>query len=134
MIKETNNKRRHYRSRLESYHGKILDKIFKNRKATVSFESEKLVYTLTKRYLPDFIVEFPSGHKMYIETKGYLRPSDRTKLRAVKACNPGIDLRMVMGANNKLSKTSTLRYGDWCDRNGIPWAVNEVPKDWCVNR
>ena len=61
---------------LKSYSGK--------NKYTIEYETENLDYKLLKHYVPDFILKFKNGRKIYIEVKGYLRSEDRTKLLAVK--------------------------------------------------
>lgn len=100
------------------------------KKVAVGIESHEIPYTLVKNYIPDLVLCFPDGRVLYIEVKGWLRPEDRTKMKAVKMCNPSLDIRMVFGSNNKLHSGSTTRYGDWCDKHGFPWAVGEVPKEW----
>lgn len=70
---------------------------------------------------------------MYIEVKGYLRPSDRTKLLAVLRDNPGIDLRLAFKVNNKISSDSETRYSDWCKKHNIPFCITVIPRDWLVD-
>lgn len=101
-------------------------------KAKVTYETARLPYMLRKNYRPDYILNFPDGRVRYIELKGWLRPSDRTKMRAVKELNPDLDIRIVFLANNKLNKDSTTRYSDWAEQHGFPWAIKEVPKEWLV--
>src|SRR5262245_8236536 len=65
-------------------------------------------------YLPDFRIGGLDGHSnfTYIETKGRLTGTDRAKMVAVKQDNPGVDIRFVFGANNKLQKNKNERYSD----------------------
>lgn len=93
-------------------------------KAKVSFkyEAEKFAYVIASHYTPDFVLSTPTG-KVYIETKGYLRPEDKRKLVAVKKYNPHIDLRILFYSSNK-------KYIKWAEKNGIRWAIDIIPKDW----
>ena len=43
------------------------------------------------KYLTDF--RLPNG--IYIEVKGWFKPSDRTKMESVIKCNPELDIRML---------------------------------------
>jgi predicted nuclease of restriction endonuclease-like RecB superfamily len=100
---------------------KIYDQL---RKAKVQFdyESERITYLLAGYYLPDFVVGTPLG-KVYIETKGYLRPEHKRKLVAVKKLHPEIDLRILFYAANK-------KYIKWAEKAGIRWAVGTIPTEW----
>lgn len=118
-------KKGQYRSNLEKHFQKQLAK----RKVVHAYEAIRLPYTLRKYYLPDFAVDKTDG-VFFIEVKGYLRPSDRTKLLAVIRENPSIDLRLAFAVNNKLNRHTETRYGDWCDKHGIPWCVGELPREW----
>lgn len=102
----------------------------KPRGAVIKYESERLPYIVFKDYIPDFIVYLSSGHKIYVEAKGYLRPSDRTKMIAVKKAHPDLDIRFFFAVDNKLYKNAKSRYSDWCIKHGFPYAVGTIPKDW----
>lgn len=86
------------------------------------YESERIPYIIASHYIPDFTVFTPTG-KVYIETKGYLRPEDKRKLVAVKKLNPRLDIRIVFYAFNK-------RYVAWAIRNGFRYAIGNIPKEW----
>jgi len=101
----------------------------KHRGAKCAYETEKLPYTLHKRYIPDFVIEKPNGKKIYIEAKGYFRPADRTKILAVVRDN-NIDLRLLFQQDNFLRKGSKTRYSDWARKHGIPFSVGEIPSNW----
>lgn len=91
-------------------------------KVTFKYESERVAYILARHYVPDFIIETPTG-KVYIECKGYLRPEHKCKLVAVKKQHPEIDLRILFYAFNKKNIK-------WAEKNGIRYAINTVPKEW----
>jgi predicted nuclease of restriction endonuclease-like RecB superfamily len=94
----------------------------KRAKVSYSYESEKLAYVLASHYIPDFIINTPLG-KVYLECKGYLRPEDKRKLKAVKKQHPEIDLRILFYA----SKDEYIR---WATKNGFKYAVGSIPKEW----
>lgn len=104
---------------------KFEEKIFrqlKRAKLKPKYESEKLPYLLSGHYTPDFVYETSTG-KVYIETKGYLRPEHKRKMVAVKKLHPALDIRIVFYAN----KRKDIR---WAEKNGFAWCVDTIPKEW----
>jgi hypothetical protein len=87
-----------------------------------------------RRYLPDFVVpDWTDGvitGGIIIEVKGYLTSSERTKLLDIARANPEVDLRLLFGSDNKLSKTSNTRYSDWAREHGFPSAIRTIPDEW----
>lgn len=78
----------------------------------------KVLYTTSHTYTPDFI---GSDGTIY-EAKGYLRPSDRSKMIAVKKANPHLTICFVFQRpNNTISKTSKTTYSAWATKNGFKW-------------
>lgn len=108
----------------------------RSKKLKFEYETEKLDYTLSKRYIPDFIVTRPQGN-LYIETKGNGRSWDaaaRAKMVAVKKQHPHLDIRILFWANGEFgakrkngSKQTQL---EWAEKNGFIAAVREIPDDW----
>jgi hypothetical protein len=96
----------------------------------LEYEEHSLPYVLPKKYIPDFKVTTKSGRTFFIEVKGYLRPEDRTKMRAVKFNNPEADIRLLFASNQKLNKKSNTTYMEWAEKHGFPAAVGKVPKSW----
>ena len=94
------------------------------------YETTKIDYTIEHVYTPDFIL--PNG--VVLETKGFWEPEDRRKIKAVKAQNPDLDLRMVFQSPfNKISKKSKTTYAKWCDRHDIPWtSFHNIPLEWLI--
>jgi hypothetical protein len=92
------------------------------------YESMSFPYVKECRYTPDFIL--PTG--VILEAKGWFRPEDRSKLLAVKANNPGLDLRLVFqNARNRLNKKSKTTYGEWATKHGFPFSDGgRIPADW----
>lgn len=93
-------------------------------KMAAMYEAERLPYVLAKVYIPDWTyLSRTSRKKIYIETKGYLRPEDKTKLRAVKKQHPDIDLRIIFYAYK-------LEYIKWANKHGFPYAIGSIPEEW----
>ena len=90
----------------------------------------KLDYVVRRTYLPDFLVVLESGKSFFIEVKGWFRPEDRTKMIAVKAYNPDLDIRLVFSNDGKLSSKSSSRYSDWCRKHGFEFAIGHIPEKW----
>ena len=93
--------------------------------------NSKDVY-VNKDYLPDFVLK----NGIFLELKGKFTSQMRTKMKEVFDANPGIDLRMVFMYDNWLTKKHTMRYSDWCKKNGIKYHVVKdkhkptIPKTW----
>ena len=122
------------RNPFEQWAWESLKKITKG-SATISYETETLPYVLPvkpHKYKPDFIVRFNDNRNrtIYIETKGYFRPADRTKFLAVRNSNPGIDLRLVFQKDKPISKKSKTMYSVWCKKHGIIYSIGIIPNDW----
>lgn len=80
-----------------------------------------------RRYIPDVVLK----NGIAVEIKGWFKPADRSKLLAVKAAFPALDLRLVLATpQQKLGKKSKTTNAAWCEKNGIPWAAKEVPETW----
>ncbi len=99
----------------------------KTRGVRYHYEPTRISYVTEALYLPDFVV----GNMVYLEVKGYFKPSDRKKMREVKKSNPDLDIRLVFQKNNKLTKSpKSMTYGDWADKHGFKWCVGVIPKEW----
>lgn len=84
-------------------------------------------YVYQRRYyIPDFVL----ANGIRIEVKGRLTSADRSKLLAVQAQHPNLDLRMVFGANNKIHKEKQKRYSDWASENKIKFCIKQIPESW----
>lgn len=106
------------------------EQLKKNVVVSFSYETEKLPYLLERRYVPDYIVTKKDGTKVYLEVKGYLRPTDRSKMIAVKKMNPELDIRFCFAKDNKLKASSNTTYSMWAEKNGFPWCIGVIPKVW----
>ena len=128
-------KKRRFRNKFETRTGEWLQK----RDISFDYESERLAYTVTGKYVPDFIVQTNRGKTLYIETKGNGRSFDaatRRKMVAVRDQHPDKDIRIVFysdGAFGATRKDGTrLRQSEWADKNGFKWAIKEIPDEWLL--
>ena len=114
-----------YKSRLELFFATLCEK------NGVSFEYEAVRFPFVKpsHYVPDWRI----GKNVYIETKGYLAPSDRAKLVAFGEQWPDIRILLLFGnASNKLNSRSKTTYGQWATKAGFEWADirDGLPLHW----
>jgi len=85
-----------------------------------------------RTYTPDFALKNAAGDTVFfVETKGLFTAENRRTMVNIKAQHPDVDVRMLFMRNNKLHKSNPKTYGDWCDANGIKWAVGkDIPPEW----
>ena len=114
---------RTYRSNLEKNVADLLDELEVN----YEYECTKLNYFIEANYIPDFKVR-----GIYLEAKGFFKPSDRRKMLAVKRQHPELDIRFVFQAPyNKINKKSKTTYAMWAEKHGFPWcAYYAIPLNW----
>lgn len=94
-------------------------------------QPESFKYIKESSYTPDFKITTRSGKTIYIETKGYWLPAERSKHKVVCLQNPDKDIRLVfMNANNRLNKGSNTTYSQWCDRYHVKWNHMCIPDSW----
>lgn len=88
-------------------------------------------------YTCDFVITKSDGGLMFIESKGYFKPKDRTKHVALKKQYPDIDLRILFSSNGKVS--SKTSYAQWAEKQGIGYyclSTKEkkegsfIPEEW----
>ena len=95
------------------------------------YEKDKLTYTLEHNYLTDFKLLGKNGKVIYIETKGYFKPKDRTKHKKIREQHPEKDIRFVfMNSKTRLNKSSNTTYGSWCTKYGFKYTDKVIPKEW----
>lgn len=85
-----------------------------------------------RTYTPDFALKNATDNvAFFIETKGLFTSENRRTMALVKQQHPEIDIRMLFMRNNKVHKNNPKTYGDWCNEQGIKWAVGkEAPAHW----
>jgi len=113
-----------YRSGLEE---KVAD-LLTGLGVAFKYEDHRVPYQLQCNYTPDF--HLPNG--VFLEAKGHLTQEDRRKMKAVKICNPELDIRFVFQAPfNKIYKGSKTTYAKWAEKHGFPWcAFHSIPIEW----
>ena len=107
---------------------------------TWQYEPEKFEWwpapPKARRYTPDFRVMRYDGSYFYVEFKGYLRPGDKTKMRAIKKQQPDVDIRFVFMnaykyASKHIRKDGTRQtYAEWAESYGYMWAHKSMPEEW----
>ena len=118
---------------MNNYRSKYEQRFAKQCKKRFEYESVKLNWQPpVKKYLPDFVFQKKDGGTMFVELKGVLTVSDRTKLKSILKQHEGIDLRIIFQrAANKIGKGSKTTYGDWADSVGMKWSEGELmPVGW----
>lgn len=95
-------------------------------------KQHQLKYTIEKKYLPDFVVECFDGSIFLVECKGYFRPSETAKYKAIKQQHPDLDLRfMLQNPNKPVRKGSKLTMSMWCEKYNYPWVGGtRIPLEW----
>lgn len=84
-----------------------------------------------KKYKPDFKIMCKDGSYFYVEYKGYLRPEDKVKMKAMKLQHPKLDIRFVFQrANKPIYKGSKTTYAMWAEKLGYLWSEGRMPKEW----
>ena len=112
-----------FRSKLEK---RVYELSIKGKIKGAKYEAIRLPFSRVHFYCPDWVL--PNG--VVVEIKGRFTATDRTKHLAVKQTHPAVDIRFVFAQNNTLSKNSTTRYSDWCDKHGFLYAFKAIPKEW----
>lgn len=98
----------------------------------VPYKYEELVINYIKparkaKYTPDFVLD----NGIIVESKGRFVVADRQKHLFVKEQHPELDIRFVFSnSKQRISKTSTTTYADWCVRYGFKYADKMIPKEW----
>lgn len=102
-----------YRSTLEQRVGAVLEP------AGFLYEAYKIPYQIEHKYTPDFSV----GGLM-IEIKGWLRPGDRQKYKAIRDAMNDLNLTfcfVLQAPHKKVQKGAKGTISQWCEKEGIPW-------------
>lgn len=108
---------------------------------TVSYETDKLQYTTTHTYLPDFTIRFQKSDGIHalLEYKGNGRAFDNTvrqKMIAVKQQYPEHTFYIVFHSDGKIGPKrkdgSFLKQSDWAKKYGFEYCIgrDNIPESW----
>ena len=122
-----------YRNKFETRTGEWLDE----RGTKFGYETERIGYTVSGKYTPDFIVTTVGGNRIYIETKGNGRSFDgasRRKLIAVKEQHPELEIKLLFYSDGvigpKRKDGTRMLQSDWSKKHGFDYAIKEIPDRW----
>lgn len=102
-----------YRSTLEERIGAVLEP------EGFLYEPHSIPYQVTHQYTPDFVLG-----ALMVEVKGWFRPGDTQKYRAIHEGTNFHELVFVLQSpNKKVRKHTKITMGEWCDKYGIFWCT-----------
>jgi hypothetical protein len=109
-----------YRSRFENRCGDLLEP------AGFEYEPFRVPYKVDHKYTPDFTFTNKAGHTVMVEAKGYFRPGDTQKYKAIKKClYPEYELVFLLQSPTKQVRSGgKITMAGWCNKEGIPWFSN----------
>ena len=102
------------------------------KKINLNYEVKTVDYQhKPQKYTADFT---QPRKQIHFECKGVLNEAAKKKLKAVKRCNPNLDLRLVFEKpNNKLSRKAKWTYATWAEKNGFKWYdwhdINKIKRE-----
>ena len=111
-----------YRSKLEEMVAALLGTKWQ-------YEPFRIPYTIDHTYTPDFVYELSGGAEILVEVKGFFRPGDTQKYKAIAAeCKiTGRELVFFLSSPfKKVRKGGQINMAQWCDKEGIKWFVDGV--------
>jgi hypothetical protein len=87
------------------------------------YEPFTVPYVSKHRYTPDFVYTIDGCYEILVEVKGYFRPGDRQKYKAIRdSLDDSRELVFFLSSpQKKVSKGAMLNMGQWCDKEGIKW-------------
>ena len=98
----------------------------------ISYEKERFPYHLKKYYTPDFLVK-GEMFDFWIEVKGYWPSDARTKFLAVIREHPTLPIFVALQKpTQKLSRSSSTSYSQWCEKYGICWCPTPIPQEFLL--
>lgn len=90
------------------------------------YEPYNIPYLVERKYKPDFVL----ANGIIIECKGWFESEDQRKMRAVKAANPDLDIRMLFMRLAGKVQGSNMTNAAWCEKYGFYCAEQRIPKEW----
>ncbi len=94
------------------------------------YEERKISYTMERTYVTDF-----TNGNLVLEVKGFFRPGDQAKYKAIRDClDESDELIFVFPDPNKpVRRGAKLTLGKWCERNNIRYTSVAKLKDFIEN-
>lgn len=110
-----------YKSGLEKRFAELL---FKHG-VKAKYEARRFEFVRMAHYLPDWQI----SDTLYIETKGYFSPRNRSDLLSFREQHPGIEIYLIFSApENRLTSKSKTTYAQWCEKHGFRWSsIDKFP-------
>ena len=91
------------------------------------YEPRSYPYVTYRNYTPDFVCHVATDtqvHEVWIEVKGYFRPSDTAKYKAIRAMYPEHRLVMCFSHPHKpVRKGAKLTMAQWAIKEGWEWTT-----------
>lgn len=108
--------KRKYRSKFEEGIGAVLEP------EGAKYEPYKIPYWIPFNYTPDFVLN-GVGLEILVECKGWFRPGDLKKYRAIRDDMPAFHelVFLLQRPNKKVRKGAQLTMAGWCEKEGIRW-------------
>ena len=87
-----------------------------------TYETDKIEYVVPRVYTPDFTFQSETS-TFHVEAKGYFRPGDTQKYKAVVNCLPAFQelVFILMRPDHKINKNTKSTMSQWCDKHNIKW-------------
>jgi hypothetical protein len=123
----------YFKSMGEVYMAEELRKLkAKNKIKGYKYEPEIFHYQYeVQNYTPDFKVILQNDDVLFLEYKGKMTREVRKKMRAIKRCNPDVDIYMVFErANNKIERNSKTTYKQWAEKQGFKCSNKTIHEEW----
>lgn len=100
-----------------------------------AYEPFKVRYSTPHSYTPDLVTQVRGDYQILVEIKGYFRPGDTQKYKAIKKSLDAEDLSegprrelvfFLSSPFKKVRKGAMLTMAQWCEKEGFPWFVDGV--------
>jgi len=90
------------------------------------YEPFKINYETKHTYTPDFVCPIEEYYELMVEVKGYFRPGDTQKYKAIRDSLDGSQelVFFLSSPFKKVRKGAMLNMSQWCDKEGFPWFVD----------
>jgi hypothetical protein len=109
-------KKNKYRSGFERQAGDLLEP------EGFEYEPCKISYQVAHTYTPDFVYTTQDDWTIIVEAKGFFRPGDTQKYKAIRDTLDLAELVFLLQSPMKqVRKGAVLTMSQWCTKEGIRW-------------